>query len=392
MMRKLMKTKSLFRGSLGFTRLTARAAGMVLLLVFTLSVAAPGQKKGSKAPKLKGGSDVVLPLEVQGGEGMEFHLHLPSGWKAKSSKKQYPVLLVLHGNGQAPENAFRKFRPLSTKKTPLIVIAPKYQKEKRFNAERWPQDVCVAAFEWLRVQAIQCWHGDQQRFFVQGFSMGGSYASLYLCHLVEKSQPATPFPVRAAILNSGVAYSGRMKWPESMPSLFTVGEMETAVRGTINVVESMQRAANAYFRQGADIRYHLIPGMKHAVNQECLDLASALIFEECGPTRSAEKEIASFKKGLRKERFRVTRLRRIERLARSLPRDSRADRIQKSIAKLYDLPVMVSELEGWKLWEEAMKSDKPGSPDRRKAYEALAKSHPKTEAGQRAKDRLTWMD
>jgi len=359
--------------------------------LLSLSAAAPAQKK-TKTPVLKGGSDVVLPLEVSGGEGMEFHLHLPRGWKAKSKKKKYPVLLALHGNGQAPENAFRKFCQLSTKKTPLIVMAPKYQKEKRFNAERWPQDVCMAAFTWLREQAMDRFHGDPDQFFVQGFSMGGSYASLYACHLLEKRKPGERFPVCGVILNSGVAYSPRMKWPENVPSLFIVGELETAVRGTINVVESMQRAGNGYFRQGTDVRFHLIPGMKHAVNQECLDLARQLIFEECGPTRAPEKEIASFKKDLRKEPFRVTRLRRIERSAQPELGGAGGERLQKAIAKLYDLPVMVSELEAWKLWEEAVKADRPSAPERRKAYESLAKSHPKTEAGRRAKDRLGWMD
>ncbi len=376
----------------GIPRFPPRVAGLILLLLFSLSAANPAQKKRKKAPVLKGGSDVVLPVEVEGGEGMEFHLHLPSGWKAKSKKRRYPILLVLHGNGQAPTGAFRKYRQLSKKKTPLIVIAPKYQKEKRFNAERWPQDVCMKAFEWLRKQAMDHYNGDRDGFFVQGFSMGGSYASLYVTYLIKQWQLAEHFPVRGVILNSGVAYSRTMKWPENVPSLFVVGELETAVRGTINVVESMQRAANEFHRQGGDVRFHLIPGMKHTVNQECLDIAQRLIFEECAPVRSLKKEISTFKKRLQKEPYRVTRLRRIERITRSLPQSSRMDRIQKSIARLHDLPVMVSELEAWKLWEDAVKGDKPGADDRRTAYEALAKSHPKTEGGRRAGDRLIWMD
>jgi acetyl esterase/lipase len=365
---------------------------MILLLLFTLSIAVPAQKKRSKTPRLKGGSDVVLPLEVPGGEGMEFHLHLPSGWKARSRKKNYPTLLVLHGNGQAPENAFRKFRSLSTKKTPLIVMAPKYQKEKRFNAERWPRDVCMKGFDWLREQAMEQWHGDPDRFFVEGFSMGGSYSCLYVTHMMAKRKEGQALPIRAVILNSGVAFRAGMEWPEQVPTLCTVGEKETAVLGRINLVKDMTAAANGLLRGGADVRFHLIPGMKHAVNQECLNLARDLIFEECGPARSPEKEIALFKRKLRREGFPVTRLRRIERMARSLSRDSRAERIQKSIAKLYDLPAMVSELEAWKLWENAIEADKPSSPERRNAYEALVKSHPKTEAGRRAKDRLGWMD
>ena len=376
----------------GIPRFPPRVAGLILLLLFSLSAANPAQKKRKKAPVLKGGSDVVLPVEVEGGEGMEFHLHLPSGWKAKSKKRRYPILLVLHGNGQAPTGAFRKYRQLSKKKTPLIVIAPKYQKEKRFNAERWPQDVCMKAFEWLRKQAMDHYNGDRDGFFVQGFSMGGSYASLYVTYLIKQWQLAEHFPVRGVILNSGVAYSRTMKWPENVPSLFVVGELETAVRGTINVVESMQRAANEFHRQGGDVRFHLIPGMKHTVNQECLDIAQRLIFEECRRSAGIDKDIAAFKKRLKKNPRRLTDFLQIERLAAALPKGSRADRINKSVVQLSDHPLMVREREAWKLLAEARKADRPDNPDRKKAYAALARSHPKTEAGRIAKDRVAWID
>jgi dienelactone hydrolase len=370
------------------SRVCAAALAAIWLLLAAAGTA-PAQK--AKPRRLKGGSETVLSVEAKGAEGMPFHLHLPSGWREKSRTK-YPVLLALHGNGQAPEGILSRYRTLSGKKSPLVIIAPHYQKEKRFDGEVWPREACMAAFDWLREKVAAEWNGDPERFFVQGFSMGGSYASLYVAHLLEAAKAGGSFPIRAVILNSGTARGPQMKWPKDVPSLFIVGEKETAVRGTINVVESMRRAANAFLRQGGDVRFHLIPGMGHAVNQDCLDLANKLIFQECEPLRSLDKEIAGFKRGLRREERPVTRLMVLERAAAPLTGDTRAERIHKSLAQLHSLPQMVRELEAWKQWEAAVQADREGAAERRAAYEALTRSHPDTEAGRRAKDRLGWID
>lgn len=372
-------------------RCAGRRRVAIGILVLLLGAGALPAQSG-RAPRLKGGADFVLPITIEGAEGMEVHLHLPPGWK-KKSKKQFPVLLALHGNGQAPQSAFRKHRPLSQKKTPLIVMAPKYQKEKRFNAERWPQEVCLRAFDQLRERAITEWHGDPDRFFVQGFSMGGSYSCLYLAHAVAALKEGEVCPIRAVILNSGRAFSSQMKWPERVPLLFVVGEKETAVLGKINMVKEMRDTANLLFRAGRDVRYHEIPGMKHAVNQACLEFTRAVIFEECGPERKLGKDVAAFRKRLqKKEQWPVSRLHRFEQRARGLPDGKPAERLRQSIGQLYDLPAMVKELEAWKQLQAAVEADKPGSAAARAAYAAVVKAHPRTEAGRRAQARLTWLD
>ncbi|MBN2491360.1 MAG: alpha/beta hydrolase fold domain-containing protein [Planctomycetes bacterium] len=366
------------------------ATALVAVLLSALCAGAVAAQKRTP-PRLKGGSEVVLPVAVKGAEGMSFHLHLPSGWTPKS-KAKYPVLLALHGNGQAPQGNFAKFRALSTKKTPLIVVAPHYQKEPQFNAEVWPREVCLAVFDWLREQSVTEWHGDSTRFFVQGFSMGGSYASLYVAHAAGATKAGEPLGIRGAILNSGTAWSPQMSWPKNLPSLFIVGEKETAVRGSINVVASMRQAANGFLRQGGDVRFHLIQGMGHAVNAECVELARALLFEECAALGALDREIADLKRRIRQETRPLSRLRQLEQAAAARPGAAPDDAIHRSLAQLRALPAMVRELEALTHWEAAVQADRQGAADRRAAYEALVRSHPDTEAGRRAKNRLDWMD
>jgi len=363
--------------------MTARRLISTLLILTAIPAAAPGQK----SKPLKGGREYNLQVEVAGAEGMGYHLHLPRGWKVKS-KKKYPVLIVLHGNGGAPERTLQVFRKLSTKKTQLILIAPGYQKERRSGAPAWPETVCTSAFSWLFEKATTQWHGDPDRRFIQGFSMGGSYASYYARALDGTKDKAA---VRGVILNSGVAYGGKEKWPAGVPSLFVVGEQETDIRGT-NYVKVMKQVANSVFRTGADVRHHLMAGMGHTVNDKCVELVRRLIFEECRRSAGIDKDIAAFKKRLKKNPRRLTDFLQIERLAAALPKGSRADRINKSVVQLSDHPLMVRDREAWKLLAEARKADRPDNPDRKKAYAALARSHPKTEAGRIAKDRVAWID
>jgi len=363
--------------------MTTRWLTCTVLILLALPATAHPQKK----KPLKGGREYSLQVEAAGAEGMGFQLHLPRGWKQKS-KKKYPVLLVLHGNGGAPERTLQTFKKLSTRKTPLIIIAPGYQKERRSGAPAWPEAVCTSAFNWLFEQAITVWHGDPERRFVQGFSMGGSRASFYMRDLAGSGKGSA---LRGLILNSGVAYNESMKWPTGVPILFVVGELETDMRGK-NYVQLMKRTANSVFRTGADVRHHLIEGMGHSVNGECIELVRRLIFEECGRTPGVEKAIAAFMKRLKKNPRRMTGYLRIEKQAAALPAGSRSDRINKSMVRLSDLPLMVREREAWKLLAEARAADTRDNPDRRKAYSALTRSHPKTEAGRIARDRLTWID
>lgn len=71
---------------------------------------------------------------------------------------------------------------------------------------------------------------------------------------------------------------------------------------------------------------------------------------------------------------------------------AKRDAIAKIIDSLEADKSFVSEREAWEALRAARAADKPGSSERRAAYEALAKSHPKTEAGRLAKSRLLWMD
>lgn len=364
-----------------------RTYGLVaLFLLVAVALGASAQRK--KAPKLKGGKSQLLDVEVDGAEGMRFYLHLPKGWKAKS-KHTYPVLLTLHGNGGSPSRMLDTFEPLSSKKSPLIILSLGYQKEQRSNAPQWPRPVANRATQWLFDTAVSEWHGDPNRLFIQGFSRGGGEACFYARH-----QASPEFDgknrLRGVVLNSGFMWSSRPDWPDAM-TLCVAGALETDVNGT-NYVEAATQCANSLFRKGIPVRRHLIPGMGHAVNAACVELVRDLIFEECASSASLKNDARDLKKRWRKHERRYTALRHLKQRLESLEAGSERDGIAKILGALEADERFAAERTAWDALAEARKADKPGAAGGRAAYEALAKSHPKTEAGRIAKDRLEWID
>ena len=371
-------------------------SGTVVAILWVWLVASPtleSQSKRAKKPVLKGGTEVVLPVEVEGADGMDFHLHLPRGWKSRT-RKTYPALLALHGNGQAAASNFRTCCQLSQKKTPLIVIAPAYQKEKRFNAPCWPQDVCMKAFDWLRQQAVSEWHADPEQFFVQGFSMGGSYASLYVLHEQARRKEGQPLPIRGAILNSGGG--------AELASDLATGRAFALHRGGAGDRGAGKGECGSGYAPGGELL--LSPGRGRAFpsdpGHEAHRESRVSGAGQAAPLRGMragqvgrkgdrlvqESDQEGTVSGLSPETDRAAG----EVVATGAPpRSARTG----AWRRCNDLPVMVAELEAWKQWEAAFEADRSGQAAKsRPLFEALVKAHPRTEAGRRAQDRLTWLE
>ncbi|KAF0243613.1 MAG: hypothetical protein FD180_3217 [Planctomycetota bacterium] len=203
-------------------------------------------------------------VEVEGASGMKAYLFVPDG---AAAGRKYPLLFVLHGNGDKGENRHRNLSRVSTKEFPVFVVGVQYQKDTVFNSACWPQEVCWSAFDWLREKALKEHPIDRDQVYCQGFSMGGGYCGMYSMHLWKKD-PAK-FPFRALFFSSGTAFtSDRAAFPD-VPHIGMVGEKETAVMGVVNVVKDTRQWANALWRWGIPVQYHEIPGMEHQVNPQC---------------------------------------------------------------------------------------------------------------------------
>jgi acetyl esterase/lipase len=205
-----------------------------------------------------------FPIAIDGANGMTAYLFVPDG---AATGRKYPLLFVLHGNGDKGENRHRNLSRVSTKEFPVFVVGVQYQKDTKFNSECWPQDVCWKAFDWLREKALKEHPVDPAQVYCQGFSMGGGYCGMYSMHLWK--QDSAKFPFRALFFSSGMAYTPDRKAFPEVPHIGMVGEKETAVMGSVNVVKDMREWANALWRWELPVQYHEIPGMEHQVNPQC---------------------------------------------------------------------------------------------------------------------------
>jgi hypothetical protein len=243
-----------------------------LLFAFLLAIAAcagdlPLQTgTGGAALKEDGvgqGKTSSFPVTSDGADGMTAYQFLPD----VAPGRRYPMLFVLHGNGDRGENRHRNMTRVSTKEFPVFVFGVQYQKGVKFNDPCWDQEVCWKAFDWIREKALKENPIDPDQVYCQGFSMGGGYTGMYSFHLWKKD-PAK-FPFRALFFSSGQAFTSDKSVFPNVPHIGMVGEKEIAVMGAVNVVQDTRVWANALWRWGFAVEYHEIPGMEHQVNPQC---------------------------------------------------------------------------------------------------------------------------
>jgi predicted peptidase len=107
-----------------------------------------------------------------GGETYHYQVYVPHDF---SSKKKWPIILFLHGVGERGDDGLRQTDlgighaiRADASRFPFIVVMPQCRKDKRWiHAEM--QALALAALE----QAIREFHGDRERTYLTGLSMGG---------------------------------------------------------------------------------------------------------------------------------------------------------------------------------------------------------------------------
>ena len=222
-------------------------------------------------------------IDVEGCEAMTGYLAIPE--KLPAGRK-VALMFVFHGNGDGGKGRVNNVSKASSERDPVITIGVQYQtleadgKTKFNNPLAASQAKIIEGCRWF-LNKVKADHAvDPERVFVSGFSMGTGYASAWARHEWEHNKAEYPF--RACFLYSSAGAVNRENCPP-IPFICTVGENETAVLGTINVVASVRQFCNALAAWGKPVQYHEIPGMGHAVNGRCLQITRDVMNQLGGP-------------------------------------------------------------------------------------------------------------
>jgi len=228
-----------------------------LFLIFSPLPAHSAQKTESR---------IVQRALQANGRTYPYEVFVPPGWTAQ---KKWPVILFLHGVGHRLEPGESKISVSVAER----YISYQHQKEavivfpRCYMDEYWTQpQVAAVALQALEAAKLE-FHGDAQRTYMAGLSMGG-FGTWYI---------AAQNPGKFAAL---VVVCGGIRTPESVaiPAVSSAGNPyeDTALKlravpvwifhgdkdVTIPVTES-RRMADALRAQGTRVRYTEYPGIGH---------------------------------------------------------------------------------------------------------------------------------
>jgi predicted peptidase len=203
------------------------------------------------------------------GKTYRYQVYVPDGWTAKRS---WPVVLFLHGSG---ERGSDNQRQLSQGLPPwlrqrgrdfqAVVVIPQAPQDSAWSGE--VEQMALRALD----DSITTYHGDRQRLYLTGLSMGG-YGSW---------QIALDHPgmfAAAAIICGGIRHpndSDRLRVqgvPADVADPYAwvaahIGKLPTWIfNGAIDDVvppEESQRMHAALKARGDDVRYTEFPGVGH---------------------------------------------------------------------------------------------------------------------------------
>lgn len=208
---------------------------------------------------------------VVGGEHYRYQVYVPRDF---DPKRKWPVILFLHGVGERGDDGLLQTDlgiahaiRADASRFPFVIVMPQCRKDRRWiNADM--QSQALAALE----NAIREFHGDRERVYLTGLSMGGygtwDFAAKY------------PAKFAAYVPICGGIY-GPQKVPEAHVSLVGnpgVADPYAETAGRIGVtpvwifhgdadntvpVEESRKMAAALRAVNANVRYTEYPGIGH---------------------------------------------------------------------------------------------------------------------------------
>ncbi|MBX3458624.1 MAG: hypothetical protein KF696_01515 [Planctomycetes bacterium] len=240
-----------------------------------------GDAAGKVAPDKRTFSEIKI--DVEGCEDMTGYMMLPD---ELPKDRKVALMFTFHGNGDVGAGRVKNVSACSSARDPVITIGVQYQhletdgKGKMNNPLVAKGDTILEGCRWLLNKTMRDFPVDPERVFVSGFSMGTGYASGWARREWVSNPDAMPF--RAVFLYSSGGSVTKETCPP-IPFICTVGEQETAVLGSINVVAAVRNFCNVLASWGMPVQYHEIPGMGHTVNGRCHQITRDVINLLGGP-------------------------------------------------------------------------------------------------------------
>lgn len=243
-----------------------------------------GPGGGEANPIKPGPSDFSeFRIEEPGCEKMTGYMSLPKGLDLS---KKYALMFVFHGNGDRGKARVGVLSRITTERDPVIVIGVQYQElqadgsgEMGLPTLAEPPEI-IKGCRWLLDKTIKEQPVDTDRIFVGGFSWGTAWTSGWATDW-WKNDPAG-FPFRALFLYSSGGAGSKTTLPP-VPTICTVGELETKEAGNYDVLPSVRHYSNVLANWGLPVLHHEIPKMGHDVNARCLQITRDVINDLGGP-------------------------------------------------------------------------------------------------------------
>lgn len=205
------------------------------------------------------------------GESYRYQVYVPRDF---DSKKKWPVILFLHGVGERGDDGMQQTNVgigrairADASRFPFIVVMPQCRKDKRWiDAEMQAQ--ALAALE----HSIREFHGDRDRLYLTGLSMGGygtwdmtaKYPGKFAAYVPIcggiYGPPKVPDARVALAADPNVAdpYAETVKRIGSTPVWIFHGAADDTVP-----VEESRKMAQALAAAKANFRYTEYPGVGH---------------------------------------------------------------------------------------------------------------------------------
>jgi predicted peptidase len=203
------------------------------------------------------------------GRTFPYVVYVPRNWSASASM---PVMLFLHGAGERGSDGLKptqvglgseiRFNPAYV---PAIVVFPQAPEDERWIGE--PADAALRALD----AAMTEFHGDPDRVYLTGLSMGG-FGAWHLA-LMQPHRFAAMVVVCGGIVPHGSALSVRQS-PLTMeaddPYAFTARQLRhIPIRifhgsdDTVVLPSESRQMSDALMRESADVKYTEYAGVNH---------------------------------------------------------------------------------------------------------------------------------
>jgi predicted peptidase len=204
-----------------------------------------------------------------GGTAYPYTVYVP---RAFDASKRWPVILFLHGAGERGTDALRSTQigvaaaiRANPDRVPAIVVFPQAPPDSRWLDE--PADAAMAALE----KSIVEFHGDRNRIYLTGLSMGG-YGTYHLA-LAHPDTFAALVVVCGGLLphdSTTAVHQSPLTMSAADPYAFTAHALRhLPIRlfhgdaDPVIPVSESRMMAEALTREGADVRYVEFPGVGH---------------------------------------------------------------------------------------------------------------------------------